>query len=128
MGATYLTIPPHTALPLAAWRPDRGFEFIPEAGAPEYVAVGDAQSAGTASIESGTVYLATGGAQSGGTADTQFAATFAHAATGGASGVLHLANLDGVEFAAGVIDEVAIYDHLLGPARVAAQYNAGIGA
>lgn len=46
--------------------------------------------------------------------------------TGGTSCVLGIGHLISAQFAAGVIDEVAIYDHLLGAARVTAHYNAGI--
>ena len=48
--------------------------------------------------------------------------------TGGSSGVLGIGHIYNTEFAAGILDEVAVYDHLLGADRVSRHYNAGIGA
>ena len=46
--------------------------------------------------------------------------------TGGGNGILRVGFFANAARANGVIDEVAVYDHLLGATRVAAHYNAGI--
>ena len=52
---------------------------------------------------------------------------YANNPTGGGSGLLRIGSFDTSGYSAGIIDEVAVYDHLLGPARVSVHYNAGLG-
>lgn len=56
---------------------------------------------------------------------------YANNPTGGSATFLHVgynASEPTLQTMAGVLDEVAVYDHLLGSTRVAAHYNVGIGA
>ena len=45
--------------------------------------------------------------------------------TGGGSGILVVGFAAGQSYASGIIEQAAVYDHLLGSARVLAHYNAG---